>query len=83
MINVWALVSVIIFYLLILGVGIWASRKNKASSSSEDMMVAGRNMGVFVGILSTTGTVMRPGLVLLRSKLFRGICSNMGWRRIH
>ncbi len=48
-VNVLGIVSVVVFYLLILAVGIWAGRKknNKSStapesSKEEDVMVAGR-----------------------------------------
>ena len=48
-------VAIIIFYLLILGVGLWAARKGKGSSDTEDVMVAGRNIGLAVGIFTMTG----------------------------
>lgn len=58
-INVAGLVSIIVFYLAILAVGIWAgwknNRKNKKESGTENVMLAGRNMGVFVGIMTMTG----------------------------
>ena len=44
MVDVVGLVAVIIFYLLILAVGVWAGRKNKKDSngnvSSEEVMLA-------------------------------------------
>lgn len=58
MVDVAGLISVVVFYLLILAVGIWAGRKNKKSAgneSSEDVMLAGRNLGVFVGIFTMIG----------------------------
>lgn len=58
-INVGGLVSIILFYLVILAVGIWAGwthgRKNKNGTGTESVMLAGRNMGVFVGIMTMTG----------------------------
>lgn len=59
MVDIAGLISVIIFYLLILAVGIWAGRKNKPKdgkpASSEDVMLAGRNIGLFVGIFTMIG----------------------------
>lgn len=57
-INVGGLVSIIVFYLLILAVGIWAGwkhGKNNKEVGTESVMLAGRNMGVFVGIMTMTG----------------------------
>ena len=57
--NVAALVVVIIFYLVILLVGILASWRVTGKfnvESSEDHMVAGRNIGVVVGVFTMTGT---------------------------
>jgi solute carrier family 5 (high affinity choline transporter), member 7 len=61
MVDVLGLVAVIVFYLLILGVGIWAGRKQKAAiggggPNSEEVMLAGRNIGTVVGIFTMTGT---------------------------
>ena len=49
--------SIIFFYLLILGVGMWAARKSKGGSSdSEEVMLAGRNIGLLVGVFTMTGS---------------------------
>ena len=65
--NVLGLIGIIVFYLLILGVGLWAAFKRKKSSSgelceggdkvteSEDVMLAGRDIGLFVGAMTMTG----------------------------
>lgn len=53
--NVVGLIAIIIFYVLILVVGIWAGRKAKKEDDSEDVMLAGRNIGVWVGIFTMTG----------------------------
>lgn len=56
MINVAGVVSIVLFYLLILGVGIWAGRKKEAGNDSEEeVMLAGRSIGLFVGIFTMTG----------------------------
>ncbi|PAA71287.1 hypothetical protein BOX15_Mlig032268g1 [Macrostomum lignano] len=62
-INVPGLISVIIFYLLILVVGIWAGRKSKGRGDSEDVMVAGRNIGLVVGIFTMTATWVGGGYI--------------------
>ena len=51
------LIAVIAFYLVILGVGILASYLKKAWSSNnpEDVILAGRDMGVVVGVFTMTG----------------------------
>lgn len=57
-VNVIGLVAVIVFYLLILIVGIIAGRKKKSdpgSSDTEEVMVAGRNIGLLVGVFTMTG----------------------------
>lgn len=56
MINVAGIISIILFYLLILFVGIWAGRKKTAGNDSEEeVMLAGRSIGLFVGIFTMTG----------------------------
>ncbi len=64
-IHVEGLVAIIIFYLLILGVGIWAAWKNKnagvmeGTDRSETIMVGGRDIGLFVGAFTMTGEFQR------------------------
>ncbi len=64
-IHVEGLVAIIIFYLLILVVGIWAAWKNKNSGvvegvdRSETIMVGGRDIGLFVGAFTMTGEFQR------------------------
>ena len=59
MINIAGVVSVVIFYILILAVGIWAGRKKEAGNDSEEeVMLAGRNIGLFVGIFTMTGIII-------------------------
>lgn len=60
-IHVEGLVAIVIFYVLILFVGIWAAWKNKStgdndsSDRSESIMVGGRDIGLFVGVFTMTG----------------------------
>ena len=68
--NVVGLIGIIVFYLAILAVGVWAAFKRKKfrseeltasegegglTSASEDVMLAGRNIGLFVGVMTMTG----------------------------
>lgn len=67
-IHVEGLLAIVIFYLLILAVGIWAAWKNKSSGisagtdRSESIMVGGRDIGLFVGAFTMTGQCFCPGL---------------------
>ena len=55
-INVSGLVSIIIFYLIVLLIGIWAGwKQRKESQDQETVMLAGRNIGLFVGVLTMGG----------------------------
>ncbi len=57
-IHIPGLVAIIVFYLLILGVGLWAARKtvfNKKKVNSDDVMLAGRNIGLIIGCFTMTG----------------------------
>lgn len=60
-----ALLSMAVFYLIVLITGIWASRKSRreekrcASSRSEVAMVGGRNLNLVVSIFTLTGTPWR------------------------
>ncbi|XP_055380537.1 high-affinity choline transporter 1 [Condylostylus longicornis] len=64
MINVAGVVSIVLFYLLILGVGIWAGRKKESGNDSEEeVMLAGRSIGLFVGIFTMTATWVGGGYI--------------------
>lgn len=56
MINIAGVISIALFYILILCVGIWAGRKKEeGNDSEEEVMLAGRSIGLFVGIFTMTG----------------------------
>ncbi|CAF1091522.1 unnamed protein product [Adineta steineri] len=58
-VHLGGLAAVVVFYVLILLVGIWAGRKQKSSEKSpdtEEIMLAGRNIGLLVGIFTMTAT---------------------------
>ncbi|XP_011302945.1 high-affinity choline transporter 1 [Fopius arisanus] len=64
MINVAGVISIGLFYVLILGVGIWAARKKEAGNDSEEeVMLAGRSIGLFVGIFTMTATWVGGGYI--------------------
>ncbi|XGW28777.1 hypothetical protein V3C99_008513 [Haemonchus contortus] len=64
MADVLGVVAIIFFYVLILVVGIWAGRKSKSAKEcvgtegahTEEVMLAGRNIGTLVGIFTMTAT---------------------------
>lgn len=66
--NIPGVVGIVVFYILILGVGIWAARKSKKQSQlatshmthTEDVMLAGRDIGLFVGVFTMTGRYPFP-----------------------
>lgn len=67
--------AIVIFYVLILVVGIWAAWKNKNSGvgegvdQSESIMVGGRDIGLFVGGFTMTGEcVFASGFPILINK---------------
>lgn len=68
-IHAAGLVAIVIFYLLILFVGIWAAWKNKNSGvagggdRSERIMVGGRDIGLFVGGFTMTATWVGGGYI--------------------
>ncbi|KAG8012624.1 High affinity choline transporter 1 [Nibea albiflora] len=69
-VNVPGLVAVVIFYIIILLMGIWASRKSKkvektfVGSKSEVAIVGGRNISVLVGVFTMTATWVGGGYIM-------------------
>ncbi|OQR78985.1 high-affinity choline transporter 1-like [Tropilaelaps mercedesae] len=66
-VNFAGIVSVVLFYILILAVGIWAGRKSGKRTGEEgeadEVMLAGRNIGLFVGIFTMTATWVGGGYI--------------------
>ncbi|XP_070392239.1 high-affinity choline transporter 1-like [Dermacentor albipictus] len=71
-INVPGLVAIVFFYLVILVVGIWAGRKgggpekdsqNVTIGDQSNIMLAGRNIGLFVGVFTMTATWVGGGYI--------------------
>ena len=55
-IDIQGLVAIVIFYVAIFAVGIWAAWKRKSKTGDvDDVMLAGRDIGPFVGLLTLTG----------------------------
>ncbi|KAK5902313.1 hypothetical protein CesoFtcFv8_007579 [Champsocephalus esox] len=69
-VNVPGLAAVMVFYIVILVIGIWASRKSKkvektcAGTKSEVAIVGGRNISVLVGVFTMTATWVGGGYIL-------------------
>lgn len=57
MIDYGGVIAIIFFYLLILFVGIWAGRKSAdtVGEQTQEVMLAGRNIGTIVGTFTMTG----------------------------
>ena len=64
-VNIPGIVGIVVFYLLILAVGIWASRRRKAGE--EEAMLAGRSIGTYVGIFTLTGKALLTVKVKVKS----------------
>ena len=65
-VHVIGLIVIIVFYLLILAVGIlaaWKCKKTSMTLKSEDLMVAGRDIGLLVGFCSMTGQYLKTELL--------------------
>eukprot|EP00093_Oithona_nana_P001901 01901.XXX_991_224_1 [CDS] Oithona nana genome sequencing. len=64
-VNYLGIFSIIVFYLLILGVGMWAASKKGGDEmdQEEEVMLAGRNIGMFVGIFTMTATWVGGGYI--------------------
>ncbi|XP_074551606.1 high-affinity choline transporter 1-like [Halichoeres trimaculatus] len=66
-IHAEGLVAIVLFYVLILFVGIWAAWKNKNAGDggdrSETIMVGGRDIGLFVGGFTMTATWVGGGYI--------------------
>ncbi|KAK6486512.1 high-affinity choline transporter 1-like [Huso huso] len=84
-VNIPGLVSVIVFYILILATGIWASRKAKkeekkcTGNKSEVAMVGGRNMNLWVGIFTVTATWVGGGYIMGTAELVYDPSKGLLW----
>jgi len=70
-INVAGLISIIVFYLVVLLIGLWAGWKQRkvakqqgrSSNSEEEVMLAGRDIGLLVGIMTMGATWVGGGFI--------------------
>ncbi|XP_033933319.1 high-affinity choline transporter 1-like, partial [Pseudochaenichthys georgianus] len=69
-VNIPGLIAMVIFYLLVLGTGIWASFKSKreqkrSAATGMDMALLGnRSISLVVGIFTMTATWVGGGLIV-------------------
>lgn len=54
-INIAGAIAIVLFYLVILGIGLWAVR-GRRRDNEEEAMLAGRSLGLVIGTLTLTGT---------------------------
>ena len=82
-INVAGLISIIVFYLVVLLIGLWAGwrqrkvakQQGRSSNNQEEVMLAGRDIGLFVGIMTMGGMYfLDDGALLTISLNFTKIC---------
>jgi len=66
-VNIPGLISIIVFYLLILLIGVWAGRKKnksaKGADKSNEVILAGRGIGLFIGSFTMTATWVGGGYI--------------------
>jgi len=64
--DIWleGLIAIIVFYLMVLCVGVWAGWKNKGKEvNQEEVLLAGRDLGLFVGVLTMGATWVGGGFI--------------------
>ncbi|KAM4751166.1 LOW QUALITY PROTEIN: high-affinity choline transporter 1-like [Anableps anableps] len=68
--NVSGVVAVVLFYILILGTGVWAARKSRraerksSGDRTEVVLLGDRNISLVVGIFTMTATWVGGGFIL-------------------
>ena len=80
-VNLLGVSAVCVFYLIVLAVGVFAAWKQKKSLAGqpsgkpeETIMLAKRNLGIFVGVLTMTG-ILSLLAVSLTSLVLVGFCN--------
>ncbi|CAB1419011.1 unnamed protein product [Pleuronectes platessa] len=79
------LLSIALFYMFILGVGIWASRKSKreerkcTGNRSEVAMVGGRNLNIWVSIFTMSATWVGGGYILGNAEVVYDPTKGLVW----
>ncbi|XP_015521804.1 high affinity choline transporter 1 [Neodiprion lecontei] len=64
-IYVAGVAGVAVFYAAVLGVGVWAAtvKKNKMQRGQDDMLLANRGLGLFLGVLTLIATWVGGGFI--------------------
>ncbi|CAC5393432.1 SLC5A7 [Mytilus coruscus] len=57
-IHIPGLIGIIIFYLLILVIGLIAGRKKNKTGDTDELLLAGRNLGFIVAVMTYTATLV-------------------------
>ncbi|XP_047431468.1 high affinity choline transporter 1-like [Mugil cephalus] len=84
-VNWLGLLSIGVFYVLILATGIWASKKSKheekkcSGNRSEVAMVGGRNLNIWVSIFTMTATWVGGGYVLGNAEVIYDPTKGLVW----
>ena len=93
--QVGAIIGLAFFYLAILAIGIFASwkKRNVAGTGSDRAIVAGRDIGLVVGVFTLTGDHIEYDVIfsdhrfstLCTTYMYMYVClhSYMGGRRLH
>ncbi|KAM9795110.1 high-affinity choline transporter 1-like [Neosynchiropus ocellatus] len=74
-VNIPGLIVMLLFYLLVLGTGIWASRKSKRATEkksvnwSDGTLLGNRGITLAVGVFTTTATYVGGGFIVGISEL--------------
>ncbi|CAL4128601.1 unnamed protein product, partial [Meganyctiphanes norvegica] len=63
MLNIPGLIAIIVFYAAILGIGLYAAWKRRGTTGTDEVMLAGRSIGSFVGVLTMTATWVGGGYI--------------------
>ncbi|XP_027052790.1 high-affinity choline transporter 1-like isoform X1 [Pocillopora damicornis] len=61
-INIAGAIAIVLFYLVILGIGLWAVR-GRRRDNEEEAMLAGRSLGLVIGTLTLTATWVGGGYI--------------------
>uniref|UniRef100_A0A3Q1IQL7 Solute carrier family 5 member 7a n=1 Tax=Anabas testudineus TaxID=64144 RepID=A0A3Q1IQL7_ANATE len=84
-VNWLGLLSIGVFYMIVLGTGIWASRKSKheekkcTGKRSEVAMVGGRNLNIWVSIFTMTATWVGGGYILGNAEVVYDPTKGLVW----
>ncbi|KAM6961796.1 high-affinity choline transporter 1-like isoform 2-T2 [Tautogolabrus adspersus] len=84
-VNWPGLLSIGVFYMIVLGTGIWASRKSKREEKkcpgnrSEVTMVGGRNLNIWVSIFTMTATWVGGGYILGNAEVVYDPTKGLVW----